>query len=217
MHGRAQTASLERLWENVGLVVGAAAITALCAQVSFGYPVPTTLETFAVLGSGALLGARRGAAAQLLYLGAGATGMPVFHDGNGGLSWLTQANPLHVTGGYLWGYPLAALVVGLICDRFGRSFYVTVPAMLAGSVCLYATGLIWLHQALPTAWAGGGASTLHYGLWPFVLGDLANGGVVLSPYHDFATKVPAALQAQLAKIKQGLISGTIKAPTKSPA
>ena len=49
------------------------------------------------------------------------------------------------------------------------------------------------------------------------IGDLANGGVVLSPYHDFATKVPAALQAQLAKIKQGLISGTIKAPTKSPA
>ena len=173
MYGRAQTASLERLWENVGLVVGAAAITALCAQVSFGYPVPTTLETFAVLGSGALLGARRGAAAQLLYLGAGAAGMPVFANGHGGLIWLTRADPLHVTGGYLWGYPLAALVVGLICDRFGRSFYVTVPAMLAGSVCLYATGLIWLHQALPTAWAGGGATTLHYGLWPFVLGDLA--------------------------------------------
>jgi basic membrane protein A len=48
------------------------------------------------------------------------------------------------------------------------------------------------------------------------IGDLANGGVVLSPYHDFASKVPAALQTQLAKIKQGLISGTIKAPTKSP-
>ena len=41
MYGRTQTATTERLWENVGLVVGAAAITAICAQISFGYPVPT--------------------------------------------------------------------------------------------------------------------------------------------------------------------------------
>jgi len=173
MHGRTQTATAERLWENVGLVVGAAAITAICAQISFGYPVPTTLQTFAVLGSGALLGARRGAASQLLYLGAGAVGLPVFANGDAGLDWLTQANPLHVTGGYLWGFPIAAFVVGLICDRYGRSFYVTVPAMLVGSVCFYATGLTWLHQAIPVPWAGSGPSTLHYGLWPFVVGDIA--------------------------------------------
>jgi basic membrane protein A len=48
------------------------------------------------------------------------------------------------------------------------------------------------------------------------IGDLANGGVGLSPYHDFAGKVPAALQSQLAKIKAGIIAGTIKTPTKSP-
>ena len=112
-------------------VVGAAVLTAVCAQVSFGYPVPTTLQTFAVLGSAAFLGARRGAAGQLLYLGAGAVGLPVFADGHGGIDWLTQANPLHASGGYLWGYPIAAFVVGWICERYGRSFYVTVPAMLA--------------------------------------------------------------------------------------
>src|SRR5437016_1278429 len=103
MYGRAQAASQERLWEHVGWVVGAAAITAICAQLSFGYPVPTTLQTFAALGSGALLGARRGAASQLLYLGAGAAGMPVFASGHAGIDWLTRADPLHVSGGYLWG------------------------------------------------------------------------------------------------------------------
>ena len=139
MYGRAQTASVERLWEHVALVVGAAALTAVCAQVSFGYPVPTTLQTLAVLGSGAYLGARRGAAAQLLYLGIGAAGAPIFANGDGGLAWLTRADPLHVSGGYLWGYPLAAFAAGVICERYGRSFYVTVPAMLVGSVCLYAT------------------------------------------------------------------------------
>jgi biotin transport system substrate-specific component len=173
MYGRASTAALERLWETTAVVVGVAALTAVCAQVSFGYPVPTTLQTFAVLGSAALLGARRAAAGQLLYVVVGAAGMPIFANGDSGIDWITRADPLHASGGYLWGYPVAAFVTGWLCERYGRSFYVTVPAMLAGSVCLYATGLVWLHQAIPVSWNGAGASTLHYGLWPFVLGDLA--------------------------------------------
>ena len=48
------------------------------------------------------------------------------------------------------------------------------------------------------------------------VGTLANGGVVLAPFHDFASKVPAQLQAELAKIKAAIISGKIKTPTKSP-
>ncbi len=48
------------------------------------------------------------------------------------------------------------------------------------------------------------------------IGTLANGGVQLAPYHDFASKVPAALQSELAQIKAGIISGSIKTPTKSP-
>jgi basic membrane protein A len=49
------------------------------------------------------------------------------------------------------------------------------------------------------------------------IGTLANGGVVLSPYHDFTSQVSASVQAQLTKIKQGIIAGTIQTPTKSPA
>jgi basic membrane protein A and related proteins len=48
------------------------------------------------------------------------------------------------------------------------------------------------------------------------IGDLSNDGVVLSPFHDFASKVPASLQSQLATIKQEIISGQIKPATKSP-
>jgi basic membrane protein A len=48
------------------------------------------------------------------------------------------------------------------------------------------------------------------------VGTLANGGAVLSPYHDFASVIPAALQAELAQIKAGIENGTIKTPTKSP-
>ena len=48
------------------------------------------------------------------------------------------------------------------------------------------------------------------------IGTLANGGVVLAPFHDFASKVPATLQAQLKNIQDGIESGSITTPTKSP-
>ena len=49
------------------------------------------------------------------------------------------------------------------------------------------------------------------------VGTLANGGVGLAPYHDFASKVPASLQSELAQIKADIISGKIKPATTSPA
>jgi basic membrane protein A len=48
------------------------------------------------------------------------------------------------------------------------------------------------------------------------IGTLANGGVTLSPYHDFSSKVPSALQSELAQIKSQIENGTIKPATKSP-
>jgi basic membrane protein A len=48
------------------------------------------------------------------------------------------------------------------------------------------------------------------------IGTLSNGGVGLAPYHDFASKVPAALQTELDQVKQGIENGSIQTPTKSP-
>ena len=48
------------------------------------------------------------------------------------------------------------------------------------------------------------------------IGTLANGGVVLSPFHDFASKVPASLQSELKTVQTGIEGGTIQTPTKSP-
>ena len=49
------------------------------------------------------------------------------------------------------------------------------------------------------------------------IGTLQNGGVALAPFHDFASKVPSKLQSELNTVKQGIISGSIKVATKSPA
>jgi basic membrane protein A len=48
------------------------------------------------------------------------------------------------------------------------------------------------------------------------IGTLANGGVGLAPYHDFATVIPASLQTEVNTIKQDIISGKIVPATKSP-
>jgi basic membrane protein A len=47
-------------------------------------------------------------------------------------------------------------------------------------------------------------------------GTLANGGVVLSPFHDFSGQVPASLQSELKTVEAGIESGKVSIPTKSP-
>ena len=48
------------------------------------------------------------------------------------------------------------------------------------------------------------------------VGTLANGGAVLSPFHDYAGKVPAALQTELKTLETGIENGSIATPTKAP-
>jgi len=48
------------------------------------------------------------------------------------------------------------------------------------------------------------------------IGTLANGGVALAPYHDFDSKIPTALQNEVAGLKAGIVDGSIKIATKSP-
>jgi basic membrane protein A and related proteins len=48
------------------------------------------------------------------------------------------------------------------------------------------------------------------------VGTLSNGGAVLSPYHDFASVVPASLQNELKTVQAGIENGTIVPATKSP-
>ena len=48
------------------------------------------------------------------------------------------------------------------------------------------------------------------------IGTLANGGAVLAPFHDFASKIPAALQTELKQVQADIESGSIQTPTKAP-
>ena len=48
------------------------------------------------------------------------------------------------------------------------------------------------------------------------IGTLANGGVGLAPYHDFASKIPASLQSEISGLKAAIIAGRVPLTTKSP-
>jgi basic membrane protein A len=47
------------------------------------------------------------------------------------------------------------------------------------------------------------------------IGTLGNGGTGLAPYHDFESKVPAALATELNTVKQGIIDGTVTIASKA--
>lgn len=159
-------------------VVGFAALTALAAQVSFRIPpieVPFTLQTAAVLLAGGTLGSKAGAASQVLYVLAGAIGLPVYAEQSGGVDVLTGA-----TGGYLVGFVIASYLVGMLAERrHDRQILSGFAAFLLGSLVIYAFGVIGLMfnkgMDLPTAIAGG--------VVPFVFWDIikALGSGLLMP------------------------------------
>jgi basic membrane protein A and related proteins len=68
-------------------------------------------------------------------------------------------------------------------------------------------------EAVKTAVLAAADSKFHGGTY---VGTLANGGAVLSPYHDFASQVPSSLQAEIKSLEQQIEAGTINPATKSP-
>jgi biotin transport system substrate-specific component len=128
------------------------------------WPVPVTMQTYAVLLLGPLLGWRLGAAAVLTYLAEGAIGLPVFaaHVGNGlGLEYLYGP-----TGGYLAGYVAAVVLVGALAEHgWDRSIPARCVSLLAGELVILTLGCGWL--AIKIGWG----KALVLGVFPFLFGD----------------------------------------------
>ncbi len=163
------------LWRDSLLVLAASLLTALAAQIAIPLPwspVPVTGQTFAVLLSGAVLGARRAFMAQLAYLAEGAIGLPVFASGAAGVAAL-----IGPTGGYLVAFPFAAALTGALAERgWDRRFLTTFAALLAGSVLIFALGLAWLARFIPAD------RLLISGLIPFVPGDLLKSALAAAAF-----------------------------------
>lgn len=153
---------------DLALIAIFAALIAVCAllpAIKTGGAVPITLQTFAVLLSGAVLGARRGFLAVVLYLAVGAIGLPVFSGGAAGLG--VFAGP---TAGYLLGFPFAAALCGFIVERLPRHVVArSVPMIFAAglfssAVFIHTSGMTGLVLRTDMSWKAAWATDVIF--WP---------------------------------------------------
>jgi biotin transport system substrate-specific component len=133
-------------------------------QIPF-YPVPLTLQTLVVLVLGAAYGGWLAGVTVALYLLEGLAGLPVFAGApERGLGLAYMMGP---TGGFLIGFLVAAIFVGLCAQRgWDRSIAKLLGVMIVGHAIIFAFGLGWLAHLFgwPAAWAGGAQ--------PFILATL---------------------------------------------
>jgi biotin transport system substrate-specific component len=172
---------------KIAMALGMAGLTGLLAQVRLPLPfspVPVTGQTFAVLLAAILLGRWWGGASMAFYIALGAIGVPWF------TGW---ASGLGATGGYLFGFILAALFLGHVIDKnIGKLRMASLVGLMlfANYALIYVPGVIWLGAWLHFV---GGQSValwalLTMGVFPFIVGDvvkaIAAAGVARAASHE---------------------------------
>jgi biotin transport system substrate-specific component len=162
---------------DLALVAAFAALIAASAYLG-GIPVggagvEITLQTFGVLLAGAVLGPVRGLLAAALYLVLGGVGLPVFAAHTSGLGVFTG-----ISAGYLWSFPLVALLAGLLvraaARRAGPTRAIVVFACLLPAVALnHGLGVAGMKLHADVSWTTAWA-------WdaPFWAGDLLKAALV---------------------------------------
>ena len=150
---------------SVGLVLAFSLLMAASAQIAFPIgAVPITGQTFVVLLTGALLGSRLGAITMIVYLVEGASGLPFFSGGRGGLLHL-----LGPTGGYLVAFPAAAFITGAFAEHdWDRRFLTAVAAMAIGSVVIMLSGWTWYAIVTNSSMS----AVFKLAVLPFIPGDI---------------------------------------------
>lgn len=152
--------------KQVVMVLAGIAALVISAQIRVPmWPVPVTMQTFAVLTIGATFGTRLGLVTLLGYILLGAAGVAVFAGETSGLAYI--AGP---TGGYLVGFVIAAGLMGAMARRgWDKSVAGMAGAMLVGTATIYTFGLAWM--AYLFAADKGAAWVLQYGMVNFLAGD----------------------------------------------
>lgn len=143
------------------------AVLAVLAQIAIPIgPVPFTMSIMGVFLAGGLLGSRLGAITILVYLLLGSFGLPIFSGGRGGFAVI--AGP---TGGFLWGYMVAAYLLGRFyrdTDSFKYRYLSFFVAAVLGLAAIYALGVTQLKFVLGLDFP----AALAMGVTPFIIPDL---------------------------------------------
>lgn len=176
---------MERNLTHIALFAALIAVLGLVPKIDLVSGVPITAQTLGVMLAGTVLGARRGVLAVLLFLLLAALGLPILSGGRGGLGAF-----LGPSAGFLVGFPVAALVAGMVVERWRAPIGLAAlaGALLGGIVTLYAFGIpgmaLVLGKTLPEA------ALL---ATPFLPGDLIKAGLTALITRGLARVRPGAL------------------------
>ena len=158
-----------------------AALTAVLAQFSIQLPggVPFSFQPFGVFFAGLLLGPLWGGFSIGLYVLVGAAGAPVFSNAGAGIGYV-----LGPTGGFLFGFVIAAAVIGFISHR---SLYPepiaelspvgTTVALFTGIIIIYLFGVAWFMYVTKLGLTG---AISKIGVQALVVGDVIKVGITVS-------------------------------------
>lgn len=151
------------LWKVGAILLGSLLLT-LSSYIEVPmYPVPVTMQTFAVTLIGALYGWRLGGLTVAAWLAEGAAGLPVFAGGAGGF-----AHFFGPTAGYLFAFVVVAMVVGWLAERGwnGHRVGLAFAAMLIGNALCLVLGAAWLAAMI------GVEKAIVAGVLPFIVGGI---------------------------------------------
>ena len=151
-----------------------AALTSVLSQISIPLPftpVPINLATVSVFMAGGLLGAKEGAISQVIYVIIGAIGVPVFANFTAGLGIVVGP-----TGGYIAGYIVSAIIVGIIVKKLGDNMYSYIVAMSVGILGCYFIGTAWFMYLTKSELI----EALLMCVVPFLVGDILK--IILSAF-----------------------------------
>lgn len=118
-----------------------ASLTAVGAFIKIPLPiVPFTLQYFFCALGAMILGSKKGALSQSLYVLMGLIGIPIFTQG-GGIQYI-----FNLTFGYLIGFILGAFVIGKIAENTKKITIIKVLiACILGLIIIYLLGVIHMY------------------------------------------------------------------------
>ena len=127
------------------------------------YPVPMTMQTFAILLIGITLGYKIGLATVTLYLFEGIIGLPVFSNSpEKGIGITYFIGP---TMGYLIGFLVAVYFAGVF--KYDKGIINTFLKLIFSVSFIYILGVIWLGTLI-----GWEKPIFKLGVQPFLLAEL---------------------------------------------
>ncbi|MCK5744084.1 MAG: biotin transporter BioY [Caldisericia bacterium] len=155
------------------------ALMAVSAWIKIPFPyVPLTFQLVVAVTAGIILGPKIAPLAIAVYVVLGLVGLPIFTYG-GGFAYILQP-----TFGFIIGFIFSAFLSGFL---WKESTLNKIIAIIAGIFVTYIIGIPWFSWA--SSWffeipIGFGKSALI--MTPFLLKDIALGGVIFGMFHVYS-------------------------------